>query len=97
MENCYRNFIDIPKKNHGIFHVYRLTGGPGCVIVSVYTLRLSARKKRNFIPMIMGFPDRLGDILVIHALARAMWITPTGSRIMCLWVAVALMWPVQVR
>ena len=28
-------------------------------------------------------------ILIIHVLARAMWIRSTGSRIVCLWVAVA--------
>ena len=33
-------------------------------------------------------------ILVIHAPARAMWIRSTGSRIVCLWVAVAWMRPV---
>jgi hypothetical protein len=33
-------------------------------------------------------------ILVIHALACAMWITLTGSRIVCLWMAVARMCPV---
>ena len=33
-------------------------------------------------------------ILVMHELALAMWITSTGSRIVCLWMAVAWMCPV---
>ena len=33
-------------------------------------------------------------ILIIHVLARAMWIRSTGSRIVCLWMVVAWMRPV---
>jgi len=41
-----------------------------------------------------GFSVDMYRILVIHTLARAMWAASTGSRIVCLWMAVAWMCPV---
>jgi hypothetical protein len=51
----------------------------------------------HFLHVGRGYSVDLYRILGIHALARAMWMTSTGSRIVCLWVAVAWMRPVQVR
>ena len=48
----------------------------------------------HFLHVGRGYSVDLYRILVIHALARAMWITSTGSRIVCLWMAVAWMRPV---
>ena len=48
----------------------------------------------HFLRVGRGFSVDLYRILVIHALARAMWIRSTGSRIVCLWAAVVRMRPV---
>ena len=48
----------------------------------------------HFLHVGRGYSVDMYRILVIHEPARAMWITSTGSRIVCLWMAVAWMRPV---
>ena len=48
----------------------------------------------HFLRVRRGYIVDLYRILVIQALARAMWITLAGSRIVCLWMALAWVRPV---
>ena len=48
----------------------------------------------HFLLVGRGFSVDMYRILVIHALARAMWITSAGSRIVCWRMALARMCPV---
>ena len=48
----------------------------------------------HFLHVGQGSSVDMYRILIIHVLARAMWIRSTGSRIVCLWMVVAWMRPV---